>query len=1350
MPHFANIKSPQFDNLEANLDSLINEILKVLTASDARGSKETQVLVETLLQAVQPELPPCGSHQFSHLSEHSPHLLQFFNLISKTLEQTREHIEALTAGLGEDMMDIDDFAPQKSQSTAEGPITDIPRRDVALDTSPISFAIEVTERLTLIAAVSDSSQSLGSVLSIFIDKILSKPIETLISCRKLLLEIFGSDLILGDADAARLVERLGTCLESAKWSRCETFHGLCLDVLFGLRELWTSQANGSLADDSVQLFTWFIQVAVDQKVGSPKVQRGIAKLLLSLMKIDIDNSALSSTRSARTSLLLVLEHGNISTKFYIGYRLPGIFEFFMLKDHEHIFLDILHNLPTSADWFEGIALRLFVLAQLASNWATLLRRCIYHIFETPAEVPDSVQHATRCMNDVSTALDVEGPRELFVLFAPQLLYTRLEYEDIKGIPYGIFGFTNLKELVVESQHVAAGLMVMRMQEAGIESLAGILELTENEVLQRSFTSIMAYSIAYGISTGKQVTSEAWLKGRLGHELFFECVNLHFADTIALLFNTIDHGEMEKYLLRKEEWAYAGNIMKEIKSMNSSDVDLPPNQQPMFKARNLMLWITYLCDRTQYEVSNLYTPALVASIARTLLDTIHPALGSLHACSVIRKIRVLISFSGESALQGYPLEMLLHSISAFITDTECADDCFGMLQYLLTRGTKYLLQTPSFFAGIALSIMGSLGTFMQQRQASTTQDTQHKETVSKAKRFHTWMKKYVSSYNSPALKSQSGALFPAIVQASDAIGIAGNADIGTPESDLLCRLLEDGQRGENLLNQPAREIALSMLCSDFQCPQSFRTDIFGSDELAIANAAVVWKSCRGVSTSRQYLAWAGRVLGRAFAASGHIHKELLQESSLSQIMQLSTSPDEDGSRACILRILQSLTLGQDRQTVGLAEAALRVIVTNDDLSLTETCERTLSKSLYEASVWAPYQIPPSHTKIGKNDNETNSDAFTADAILRPSWLRDLAILLATYVPYDPVLKAMGPMLHGVSGFAARAFPFILHLVISTRSQEQYILRKKVSEAFDVWFKNSEGVDKNNLKMIINSILYLRTQPLADERSSADRSHWLHVDYIKAAEAATHCGMFKTALLFIEELYSGPSQAKFSRRSSTLNHEAVEIPTEVLLTIFQNIDDPDSYYGVQQSASLSTILARLEYEKDGPQSLAFRGAQYDSHIKRKDPKSGQDVQSLIKALDVLNLSGLSHSLMQSQQAFGMSTTSLESMFNTGRKLEQWDIPVPTTSTENSVTIYKAFQAIHNASTNKFVLHSINEGFECTMSSLVNDDLSASALHSSLRTLAAFTEMDEILSTRGSVQFEDMLSRFRRRSDWMETGR
>jgi len=331
-----------------------------------------------------------------------------------------------------------------------------------------------------------------------------------------------------------------------------------------------------------------------------------------------------------------------------------------------------------------------------------------------------------------------------------------------------------------------------------------------------------------------------------------------------------------------------------------------------------------------------------------------------------------------------------------------------------------------------------------------------------------------------------------------------------------------------------------------------------------------------------------------------------------------------------------------------------------------------------------------------------------------------------------------------------FAFILHFILSTPSKSQHSIKKNISGAFATWFTETKAAGRDNLKMAINSILYLRTQKLRNEKSIADRSRWLDIDYLKAATAAKNCGMFKTSLLFTEQFCSEPGLSKTSRRSSAIGHEPQEIPTDMLLTIFENIDDPDLYYGVQQDASLSTIQARLDYEKDGMKSLAFRGAQYDSHVRRRAPESVQDVQSLVSALDVLSFSGLSHTLIQAQPTVGMTAASLDSMFQTARKLEQWDIPVPTSRSSNAVTLYKAFQAVNTAPDYATVLRAINDGLDSTMASLVRDNLSVNALHGSLQTLAALVEMDEVLSSKGSLELEQIVNRFRGRQDWMKIGK
>jgi len=106
-----------------------------------------------------------------------------------------------------------------------------------------------------------------------------------------------------------------------------------------------------------------------------KCVESFARLLLQLIKIDPNNDGLPSIQSARTSS----QHSPKppgTVIFYIGKRTSGDFQKLCPEDHDSVFVDVLESLPADPDRPEGIAFRLFALAQLASKWTTLLRRCI--------------------------------------------------------------------------------------------------------------------------------------------------------------------------------------------------------------------------------------------------------------------------------------------------------------------------------------------------------------------------------------------------------------------------------------------------------------------------------------------------------------------------------------------------------------------------------------------------------------------------------------------------------------------------------------------------------------------------------------------------------------------------------------------------------------------------------------------------------------------------------------------------------------------------------------------------------------------------------------------------------------
>ncbi|KAK1971853.1 phosphatidylinositol 3 [Colletotrichum sublineola] len=1339
-PQLVDLNSGQSREIESTLAKLSETCINA-----ALESGDNQVFFEVMVKIVRTVLPVLNATGIATLTKENTPL---FHLLTALAAGNHERTARQASGQGHDLMDLDDeFDSQEDRTSVIAKTTDISRLNIPMSLDPGAFYQDTAQRIYLFETMHRDTSQIGLVPQRFLDRLLLLPNDEFLLCSSMLSELFASDLPIGPDDALRVVEKLGEVIGQAQYTCCEVAHSTTLRVLEALIRVWMDEKHEvfSFVGD---LYNYFVKASLPQNSLSPKSQMSLASLLLALLRINPQYGSELGLDSCRTTLLSVMQCGTMAVKHFIGSALPDIFGIYVLKMHDDIFVDVLNSLPTDPDVIEGIAFRLFVLSQLACRWPTLLRRCTYHIFETPGKIMQSTKYAKRCLETVSKALNLSSPQELFRIFSPQLLYTWLELDAIEDIPFEIFGFASLDALLREAQAETTALEIMRGRYDSVRSLAQRLGTPLVDMVTQGFTKVMAYTIAHETSTSSSESDggESWVRKLLGRESFLDNIYLNFADIVALLLDLFDQEDpIEKYLSRDKNFQYAASNLDEMKQFSQSTTTLPPNQQPMFRAKFLIKELFHLCSKTEYELHALWTPALVVSVARKLFNTVHPALGSLHACSVLRKVRVVIALAGPVALDCYPLEMLLSSVRPFIVDSECADDALGVSRYLIIKGSRYLEQIPSFLAGYALSTLASLRVFLESSQSSTTQESQFQATMSKAQTFHSWFSSYLTGYDSPNFADgQQREAFKSITHSASNIRSTGNAEKGTPESTLLLEILRDGERETKLLNEAARDLALGMLCGDFIVPTAGHQDVIENDNEALRHSGLVWKSCKALSLSDEYLAWAGRVVGRSFAASGEIQSELLEESELSQYNSLAP---EANSEQALLNLLQQLTQSKASDIAGLAESALRAVVSEamaqGDEALLVAVQRTLTESLCLASAWDQYRTPPSDFVLSQT--VPDSQVFFRDHVESSNWVQQLAVHLAQSVPEYIILIALVPILKNVKGFAQDSFPFIVHLALYSQLDKQQLIRRNLSEAAREWLKIQDDGAQTNQKQLINTILYLRTQSLPKESSIADRVSWLDIDFAAASAAACRCGMHKTALLFTE--IAASQTARASRRSSAVREED---STEILLSIFENIDDPDAYYGLPQSADLPSVLARLEYEKDGSKNLAFRGAQYDSHIRRRNPASQLDSQCLVSALGILGLVGLSHSLLQTQQSHDGDAASLESTFQAARRLELWNLPVPATAHNCSVTIYKVYQNVQHATGEAAVRSAIYDGFSQTMRSLVNRGLNAAKLRQHLGALAALTELDDAVNVNDFTELEGMLGKFEQRGQWMRRGR
>ncbi|KAK3340658.1 hypothetical protein B0H65DRAFT_266975 [Neurospora tetraspora] len=1339
MPELVGLNSSMSRDLEITVFGIVEGMMKAISESPQNES-----FFNLVLQASAPYIPTLGEAELTHFKREQQYALRLFATISNSLlEKSRRESPTDNDPAS---MDLDDeFDSQATHKSATASKKSLPRRDITLNHTPEAFYLDTGLRLHLLRIIRADDGELGRVPDPIVDHLLELSDEDLLSCRLFMQELFASDVVTPADLAIRMVERIG---ETIRHSCCEAAICTLIDIMEGFITMWTDEEL-EISNMVGDIYYWLVKQALPNNSLSTTAQIWFSRLLFRLLEVkSMFASQILKLPPTLFTLLTILKDAPMDVRFFIGVNLPRIFGLYVLKTHDDIFVDILKVLP--GEGTEGIAFRLFALAELACKWPTLLRRCTYHVFETTGKNQTSVSYATSSLKRMSRCLNLSSPQDLFTLFAPQILFTWTVVDSINEIPYSIFGFSNLAELLSKGQSEAVGIMIMRGHETDARELAKTLKLSIRDLVTQNFSKIMAYSIAHDSSSPNEVTGESRMRKIIGAEPYNSNIILNFADILAIFFETCDQeAPIEKWFRKDANFAYAADIMEEIKAFGHLNTTLPPNQQPMFKAKFLQHQILHLVKRTNYELHEIWTPALVVFVARKLLNTIHPALGPLHACSVLRKIRVLICLASSTALYGYPLEMLLHSLRAFVVDPECADDALGITQYLLTRGRDHLVKFPSFLAGYALSCLADLRVFLESSQSSTTQESQFKATKSKAQLFHSWFSKYLANYNTSAWKDETQReAFKAITQSAANIRAMGNAEKGTHESKLLLEILKDWGRKHQLLNEPARSVALSMLCGSFNVPPPTRLDVIESDEEALAHGAAVWMSCSSKKLSSEYLAWAGRVIGRSFAASGDVPPELLRESRLQEYRKKSpVNFDFMESEEALLSLVEALTASSDNFRAGLAEAALRVAVSDanyeNNRPLVTAYQKTLSESLQGASDWGELSIPRSDRFGVEHPNE--AEIFSAEFLESPDWAQQLTTLLAQSVPGSVALRVLPPILTKVKGFAEQAFPFIVHNVLEYELDQTQGMKQKLSEALKEWLASTSPAARDNQKLLINTILYLRTQADPNETSIADRLHWLEVNFSTAAAAATRCGMYKVALLFAE--LASTEITRQSRRSSAI--QGLGDTSEILLDIFENIDDPDAYYGLTQDASLSTVLARLEYENDGAKSLAFRGAQYDSHLRRRDVASQQDGQALIKALSSLGLAGLSNSLLQTQQSLDGSSRSLDSTFITARRLEMWNLPAPPATGNWAVTVYKAYQSMHQASDIDMVRSAVHDGLARTLKHLTGKSLNTLTLRHQLGALATLAELDDVLNVGDLSELKGIINDFQARSKWMMSG-
>lgn len=1283
-----------------------------------------------------------------------------------------------------DFMDIDEDPESQNSNGISAPEFDVPRHDAEAYGEAAALHASCASYIHLIAAATDvPEEDQDTVPEEFVEHLICKSQADLLRSRPLVQALLCSHIRISTSDGLKILERLMEALidpAAREYNTSEVANSMMVESLIGLTKTWdpsgTDHDSQDFKEQTKALYEYYTVDMEESGVRvSPTLQIRIADFLHGMLRFDYlsDNPR---SPSVRTRLFQLLSQGEMAVKYHIAQGLPAVFELWALPTHDDILQDVDSHLPEESNDLEGIAIRLFVLSKLASRWHTLLRQCIYRIFATAGLVTAAAQHANYCISEIAQAKGAGDSKLLFRLFAPQIIFTWLDRKQgLADIPYSIFGYDSLGRLLGEIESEAVAQAVMLGHEKEVKCIADHLSVDIPELLLRNISKAAAYTISWdtcrGSARNKNLPSNEQLLCKLissennghassksnnksGPSTAAKHISLDqnsFPRALGHVFQTMDYEERIKKSLEKRNMSDpALQALTKMLNNSHSSMEFSVGIEPSFSAFYLPDQIDRLCRRAFGTITNFWNATTYTLVIRMLLDRVRPALGSLYARSVIRKIRVVVALAGPVAYEGYPLQMTLQSLRPFLTDIQCAQDVIGIIQYLFENGAQYLTENLSFLTGIGLSTLVSLRSFLGSSQEVMTQQTQYSASMDATKAFHTWLTQQFKEYAEIVTVSDKSSIkaFRLITTAASQVRLQGNSIRGSEESKLLLEILDDVKSDRNLLNTTSRDVALNLLCQDFLPAETAMDDVLGDDIEAAEYAPYVWDSCQRPNVGDGYLRWAARVLGRTFSACGTVKRSTIHSSPWSNQDLATKDILGRGSREAIVQSILDILYSDNRSDVSLAEDALRSIISSLDLFRRDEADevvRNIPEYLREALKLDFAHLPTPQSTDASLEEVAAPTTYTKEA---SEWIKELAVALCSAALDDPVLKALPKLLTGIDLMASKTFPYILHLVLLKEFDGDKSIQQIMSDATMAWFSKCDSTHVSYMRSLHEAILYLRSQPVPKEVTRVDRDKWLEIDFLQAAEAATVCGMHRTALLFAET-YSGTPAVKSATRRSSVLKDPPKLPVKLQLAIYKNLDEPDSFYGVDQGSGLSSAIERFDYEGDGLKSMLFRGARFGSQMRRSNALDSADSRGFISSLIKLNMDSVANALLSTEQLRDTGDEAVDYALHTARKLGKWDIKAPELNHSESSTLFKAFQGLNYAASEAKAQESIDSQLLATMNFLSSRTDSPSLTKIRLRTLAALTEADELVRCGRPEQLLDAWDRMKGRERWMRTG-
>lgn len=957
--------------------------------------------------------------------------------------------------------------------------------------------------------------------------------------------------------------------------------------------------------------------------------------------------------------------------------------------YEHIVPILPHDMAVK----ELMATRILVLGNTLVANSPARHVAFWHLIELVMAEESLSEYVTAVLGQAAQLLGFASIRDLWMLFATQVTWALVDCDyNIEQLPYLVLGYSNQSEMLRQSFHCIASMLMALGSESALEkkqTLATLAGKTQKEASLECIpflaatdlvilTDVEDAKVAFKQLT-EEMASRVQVKGHQGLQL----VRKAMADSLDAILVSILRSFYEPDLpsfarLLQAQDPKCASTLEQIEGFINRECHEPtkPNNPGRIVYRSITLVAS--------QMKETFSAPTVYSVVHQMVTLIHQERLINDQHRHIQALKLYLCLARKTVEESTSLiRILLHSCAVLIGRVDLVDAVWPLLDWVID-----LVKSPILGVSSSLIVMLRHSSHFTRSRYSRIQQVG----IRLSERLGRLVLRLKESGSGKSIATETICAWPSEYPATLTsrewdISIAKYTNALQATLSISAALLQRISRA--LQRADADEVAdfrSSTIWIILDCLDKEELDDEERGQIA-ASLADLLHYCNGKFSSPSGFTSLYKFANR----SGELN-------AINRIDIRSPQPLQP-LKSWLTRRLVRLTRSTQLESAEAAVLCLRAIFAEEPqfAGNTKVDWDALDAEDLRLITFFP---AASRSKRKRKPSELEAEEGFLMAVQHDVWVMWICGLLCDLMA-DKVDGAcfshLSELVSTNATFAKESFAVLVHIFLRSDLQVKEANRvntKTLSRHVDAILRRQQ-TDKRVWKAIIQAIVQLRHDDPTDEPLASDR--WLpNIDYFLLQRRAVQCHLYATAVLLAELEHE-------HKGLKTAEEEDAETRLALQYKVYSNIDDPDSFYGIKNPDVRHSLVKRLHHEGQWDRLFDLYAAQNEG--------MGSSVEGIATTLHHQGFNRLSLQLDEKQ------STS----YSAAWRMEKWDLPVDRLEAGTSQSLYSALRAIHNEKDGDIVKLTLQRAYECEYKGLTSANVEANCtIRSTTRDLLGLREI------------------------------